>query len=84
MFYQGSVDRAKALLTEATTIAPTYAAPVFNLGVIARNKGHTAEAQRYQQAYAQLVTSPRPTPPPGNQETETIAGVIPGTLSAVR
>jgi tetratricopeptide (TPR) repeat protein len=60
LFYAGHVDQATAHLTRARTLAPTYAAPVFNLGYIARAERRDAEAQRYWSDYAQLHPAAAP------------------------
>ena len=57
-FYDERLDRAQAAFTQAATRDPTYAAPVFNLGVLARAAHREADAQRYQQAYERLIAGP--------------------------
>jgi hypothetical protein len=78
LFYDERLDRAQAAFTQAATRDSTYAAPVFNLGVLARAAHREADTQRYQQAYAQLIAGPVPTPLTPRQPAEMVAGVFPG------
>ena len=78
LFYEERLERAQAALSHARTLAPTYAAPVFNLGAMAHIAHHQDEAQRYQQVYAQLVASPGAAMPIRREEVETVDQVIPG------
>jgi hypothetical protein len=80
LWYDERPDRAKQALTQAHTLAPAAAAPVFNLEVIARLEHRDADAQRYQQAYAQLTAGFSPVPTPPRPPTETVTGVRPGML----
>jgi tetratricopeptide (TPR) repeat protein len=63
LFYDGQVDPAREQLTQASKLAPTYAAPVFNLWYIAHTERRNAEAQRYWNAYAQLHLAAAPPAP---------------------
>ena len=56
-FYEGQRDRAKMSLNQARTLAPAYAAPVYNLGHIARIEQREAEVQRYRRQYQRLSNS---------------------------
>jgi tetratricopeptide (TPR) repeat protein len=76
-FYDERLDRAHDAFTQAATRDPAYAAPVFNLGVLARAAYHVADAQRYQQAYERLIAGPPPALT--RQAAETVARILPGT-----
>jgi tetratricopeptide (TPR) repeat protein len=78
-FYDERLDRAQEAFTQAAARDPTYAAPVFNLSVLARAAHREADAQRYQQAYARLSAGPAPAPRPAHPGVETVTGVQPGT-----
>lgn len=78
-FYDERLDRATAAFKEATTRDPTDAAPVFNLSVLARAAHREDEAQRYQQAYTQLIAGSASAPSPPHPPAETVEGVRPGT-----
>jgi tetratricopeptide (TPR) repeat protein len=78
-FYDERPDRAQAAFAQAATRDPAYAAPVFNLGALARAAHREADAQHYQQAYARLSAGPAPVPLPARPPVETVAGVRPGT-----
>ena len=54
-FYAERIPEAKQLFTRARTLAPSDAAPVFNLGRLAHLTQQPAEAKRYQRAYEQLA-----------------------------
>jgi tetratricopeptide (TPR) repeat protein len=79
LFYDERLDRAQAAFTQAASRDPAYAAPVFNLSVLARAAHREADAQRYQQAYAQLIVGPVLAPPTLRQPVETVHGILPGT-----
>jgi tetratricopeptide (TPR) repeat protein len=78
LFYDERFDRAWAALTQAASGDPAYAAPVFNLGVLARVAHREAEAQRYQHTYEQLVGGPAAAPPTPRPPVETVAEGLPG------
>jgi hypothetical protein len=78
-FYDERLDRAQAALTQSVTLDPTYAAPVFNLSVLAWATHREADAQHYLQAYAQLSAWPVPASLPVHPPVETVTGVRPGT-----
>jgi tetratricopeptide (TPR) repeat protein len=79
LFYDERFDRAWAALTQAASGDPAYAAPAFNLGVLARVAQREADAQRYQHAYEQLVGERAAAPPTPRPPVETVTGVLPGT-----
>ena len=54
-YYAERIPEAQQLFTRARTLAPSDAAPVFNLGHLAQLTHQSAEAKRYQRAYQQLV-----------------------------
>jgi tetratricopeptide (TPR) repeat protein len=90
-FYAENPRQAKAHLTKASDLAPTYNAPVFNLGQLAHDAHQEADAQRYWLAYLQLDSGspwadrarqrvPQALPPPQvatavRQATEAVMGV---------
>jgi hypothetical protein len=78
LFYDERLERAQTAFTQAAMHDPAYAAPVFNLGVLARAAHREADAQRYQQAYARLIAGSVPTPLTPRQPVEMVAGVFPG------
>jgi hypothetical protein len=78
LFYDERSSRAQAALAQARTLAPSYGAPVYNLGVIARLEQRGADAQRYQQVYTQLEPQATPGPPEAELAEETVADVMPG------
>ena len=78
LFYDERLERAQAAFTQAATRDPAYAAPVFNLGVLARAAHHEADAQRYRQAYERLAPGPLPALRSPRQPAEMVAGVLPG------
>jgi tetratricopeptide (TPR) repeat protein len=80
LWYDERPDRAKQTLTQAQTLAPTAAAPVFNLGVIARLEHREDDAQRYQAAASQLMDGAVRAPSTPRLEPETVAGMRPGSL----
>jgi tetratricopeptide (TPR) repeat protein len=77
-FYEEHPDHAKAELARAHAYAPTYAAPVCNLGEIARAEHRVAEAHQYLDTCAQLTA--RPTPSPDRPTPETVHGLTIGTI----
>jgi tetratricopeptide (TPR) repeat protein len=77
LFYDERLDRAQAAFTQAATRDPAYAAPMFNLGVLARAARREADAQRYQQAYERLIAGSVPVLL-SHQPVEMVAGVSPG------
>jgi len=80
-FYMERTDRAKDLLTQAQTLAPAYAAPVFNLGQIAHTEHRDADAQHYWQASEALAPRPPPGPPTAHLGTERVLGLGVGQLT---
>src|SRR5262249_47885074 len=73
LFYEERSERAKEVLMLASTLDPDYAAPVFNLAVIARAEQRAAEAQRYMQRYEQITAWLTPQPPRAPQSLETLS-----------
>ena len=73
LFYVGQVDDATQHLVHARTLAPTYAAPVFNLRYLAQLAHRDADAQRYWSDYQRLAP-----PPPRNSSTKPAPGVSAG------
>ena len=58
LFYARQGDDATEHLVRARTLAPTYAAPVFNLAQLARLAHRDAEAQQYLSDYQRLAPPP--------------------------
>ena len=79
-WYAGQPSRAMEALRSAHTLAPTYAAPAFNLAYLARHTGQAADAHVYQRTYDQLVVPSAPAPPP---RVEYVQGVGVGHLLPV-
>jgi tetratricopeptide (TPR) repeat protein len=77
LWYAGQTSRAMEYLRSAHTLAPTYAAPAFNLAYIAWDTGQDTDAQVYQRVYEQLVVPSAPAPPP---RVEYVEGVAVGHL----
>lgn len=73
-FYAEHPNHAKATLAQAHTLAPAYAAPVCNLGVMARAEQRAAEAHQYLDVCAQLTAQPAP-PPERPTPEETVSGI---------
>ena len=66
LFYVTQSQQATVHLSRARSLAPAYAAAVFNLSAIAQAERRTAEAQRLRQEYDRLVPSlPAPLLPRG-------------------
>jgi tetratricopeptide (TPR) repeat protein len=80
LFYVERIADAKSHLQQARTLAPAYAAPVFNLATIARTERLQAEAQRYQRAYEALIRQTPSEPSADSQEPEYIQEVGIGHL----
>jgi tetratricopeptide (TPR) repeat protein len=78
LWYDSRPDHAKTHLTRAMTLAPTYAAPVFNLTYIARTEGRDDDARRYQHAYEQLIAGPPTGAPARGASPEQVMGVAVG------
>jgi tetratricopeptide (TPR) repeat protein len=78
LFYDERSSRAQAALAQARTLAPSYGPPIYNLGIIARLEQRRADAQRYEQAYAQLEPQAASGAPEADSVEETVAGVMPG------
>lgn len=62
-YYEGLIDRAKLYLNQARSLAPSYAAPVCNLGHIAQREDRHTEAQDHQRQCQQL-SNPHAIPQP--------------------
>jgi hypothetical protein len=82
LWFDGRPDHAKTHLTRATTAAPTYAEPVFNLAYIARTEGRDDDARRYQRAYEQLLPGPSAGAPRHGPSPEQVMGVAVGHRTA--
>jgi tetratricopeptide (TPR) repeat protein len=80
LFYVQQPDEAKDHLTRARTSAPTYAAPVFNLGQLAHTEKREVEARRYWQTYEQLTQQPASGPLAVTQGPESLMGLAVGQL----
>jgi hypothetical protein len=84
LFYLKQWDNAAEHLGRARTLAPTYAAPVFNLTHLARLAHRDAEAQRYWSDYQRIAPPPPGPPPPGaptpSQHPESVMGLTIGRL----
>jgi tetratricopeptide (TPR) repeat protein len=80
LFYGDRADQAKEHLARAQTLAPTYAAPVFNLGQIAHTEHREDDARHYGQVYEQLAPRPPPGPPTATPGTESVLGLGVGQL----
>jgi tetratricopeptide (TPR) repeat protein len=68
LFYVGQLDDASNHLVRARTLAPTYAAPVINLGYLAQSTNRGAGAQR-------LAPPPPPGVPALSQPPESVLGL---------
>lgn len=77
-FYGRQPDRARENLTQAKDSAPHYAAPVCNLGHIARIEHREAEAQGYQRQYQVLQNRLESKPKPHNIATEHVRELVIG------
>jgi hypothetical protein len=82
LWYAGRPDDAKIHLTRARTLAPSYAAPLFNLAHIAHMEGRQADAHRYQQAYEQMASGPSAGVSTSGPRLEQAMGVTIGQLMA--
>jgi tetratricopeptide (TPR) repeat protein len=80
LWYVERPNQAEAYLTQARTLAPTYAAPVFNLGQIARAERRDANARHYEHVYKQLAPQPASGPPAATQGSEQVMGLAVGQL----
>lgn len=80
LFYVERPDQAKDHLARAQTLAPTYPAPVFNLGQIAHTEQRESEARHYWNAYELLAPRPTPGPPAAKQGIESVMGLAVGHL----
>jgi len=74
LFYIGQLEQAKAQLVQARTLAPAYAAPVFNLGYMAHAAQPHTNAQLSWPAYQQRVTQPSLAFPANGQHQEQVMG----------
>ncbi|MDH3603381.1 MAG: hypothetical protein OEU26_27530, partial [Candidatus Tectomicrobia bacterium] len=81
LFYEGQFDRAKTSLHQAWTLAPAYAAPVYNLGHIAQMEQREAETQRYRRQYQRLGNShAKSQPATRNAFTEHVQELVIGAI----
>lgn len=78
-FYDERPERATDAFMQSVSRDPAYAAPLFNLSVLARDAQRQADALRYEQAYARLLAGAAPAPLASRQPAETVTGVRPGT-----
>jgi tetratricopeptide (TPR) repeat protein len=74
-FYVGQVHQATNYLEQARRLAPTYAAPVWNLRYLAQQAHRDGDAQRYWSDYQRLALSPSPGVPVSSQQTESVMGL---------
>ena len=81
-FYVGQLDHATHYLDQARTLAPTYAAPVWNLRYLAQRTHRDADAQRYWSDYQRLAPSPSPGTPAPGQHPESVLGLTIGSIEA--
>jgi tetratricopeptide (TPR) repeat protein len=79
LFYLKQWDNATEHLGRARTLAPTYAAPAFNLAHLARLTHRDADAQKYESDY-QHIAPPPPGPPAPSQPPESVMGLTIGHL----
>jgi tetratricopeptide (TPR) repeat protein len=80
LLYVERLPHARTHLTQARSLAPTYAAPVFNLAYIAQRENRLAEAQQYRRDYEQLLPRVSAVPSPSAPDGEHIMGVGIGDL----
>jgi tetratricopeptide (TPR) repeat protein len=82
-FYVGQVHQATNYLEQARRLAPTYAAPVWNLRYLAQQAHRDADAQRYWSDYQRLAPSPpSPGTPAPSQQRESAMGLTIGSTPA--
>jgi tetratricopeptide (TPR) repeat protein len=81
-FYVGQVHQATHYLEQARRLAPTYAAPVWNLRYLAQHTHKDADAQRYWSDYQRLVPSSSPGTPAPRQQPESAMGLTIGSTTA--
>jgi tetratricopeptide (TPR) repeat protein len=82
-FYVGQVHQATNYLDQARRLAPTYAAPVWNLRYLAQQAHRDADAQRYWSDYQRLVPPPpSPGTPAPSQQLESAMGLTIGSTAA--
>jgi tetratricopeptide (TPR) repeat protein len=81
LFYVEQLPHAKLHLAQARTVAPDYAAPVFNLAYIAQTEKRYAEAQQYQRDYERLVARQPTAPPAASQGMEHVLGLGIGSVA---
>jgi tetratricopeptide (TPR) repeat protein len=80
LWYVERRDQAKDQLARARTLAPAYAAPVFNLGQLAHIEQREADARDYWRAYEQLAPRPSPGASAAKPGTESVMGLTVGQL----
>jgi tetratricopeptide (TPR) repeat protein len=81
-FYVGQLEYATRYLDRARTLAPTYAAPVWNLRYLAQHAHRDADAQRYWSDYQRLAPSPSQGTLAPNQQPESALGLTIGSIEA--
>ena len=79
-FYDERPRQAKKYLDRARQLAPTYAAPIFNLGHIAHIEQREADAQRYWRDYQTLIPQAAPAAPASGQAPENVMGLTVGRV----
>jgi tetratricopeptide (TPR) repeat protein len=79
-FYTGLPAHAKEHLRRAQALAPTYTAPLVNLGHIAHTEHREAEAQRYWSEAQRLAGPTAPMPPAQKQPIEQVLELAIGQL----
>jgi tetratricopeptide (TPR) repeat protein len=80
LFYVERLSPARTHLTQARSVAPTYAAPLYNLAYIAQIENRAAEAQQYRRDYEQLQPRLAAVPSPSTSEEEHVMGIGIGDL----
>ena len=80
LFYVERLPHAKTHLTQARSLAPAYAAPLYNLAYIAQIENRFAEAQQYRRDYEQLLPRLSAVPSPSAPGGEHIMGIGIGDL----
>jgi tetratricopeptide (TPR) repeat protein len=80
LFYDEKPRQAKEQLAHARQLAPTYAAPIFNLGYIAHVEQQEADAQRYWRDYQALIPQATPASPASEQAPEHVMGLSVGRV----
>ena len=80
LFYDEKPHQAKEQLARARQLAPTYVAPIFNLGHIAHVEQREADAQQYWRDYQALVPQTAPTSPASGQPPEHVMDLSVGRV----